>query len=98
MVSAEHVAKGVSAKLWVDHLVARAGRGKGERLFDHCVAVFLAAGCSVVGILFCAIPAPCWSSLCQSLVFVVCIGPVVVTHDLIAAKYQLVCVLTIFGT
>ena len=29
-VSAEHVAKGLSAKLWVDHVVARAGRGKGE--------------------------------------------------------------------
>jgi hypothetical protein len=29
MVSAEHLAKGLSAKLWVDHVVSRAGRGKG---------------------------------------------------------------------
>jgi hypothetical protein len=29
MVSAEHLVKGLSAKLWVDHVVARAGRGKG---------------------------------------------------------------------
>jgi hypothetical protein len=30
VVSAEHVAKGASAKAWVDSVIAKAGRGKGE--------------------------------------------------------------------
>ena len=45
MVSAEHVARGLSAKVWVDHVVGRAGRGKGKYCMVyiytlHTVTVF----------------------------------------------------------
>lgn len=31
-VSAEHIARGLTAKAWVDSVIAKAGRGKGEWL------------------------------------------------------------------
>lgn len=42
MVSAEHVARGLSAKVWVDHVVGRAGRGKGKYsmlYFIYCLLI-----------------------------------------------------------
>lgn len=60
VVSAEHVARGVSAKLWVDHLVSRAGRGKGEcafwyiatstvstDIFAPCVEIYVVCHCCI---------------------------------------------------
>lgn len=42
VVSAEHVAKGGSAKAWVDSVTAKAGRGKGE--WGVKLSCFCAAG------------------------------------------------------
>ena len=70
MVSAEHVARGLSAKVWVDHVVGRAGRGKGK----YCLYIHSAYSICIVQTIFLCDMIALSDHLCSILFHLICTG------------------------